>query len=164
MELLLTMLAGSPPARLPSHLAPLPAPALLVALLLNLSLVHGEAPTSSLDASGYREDGIIHLSSTDDELATMLDRHVASSTVVIFGSSGCLTRTRVAEALEDLGMPYYSVDLDHHLEGHGLRKALAKRVGNIRTPAVFVRGQHVRNIGKALKTGELEHWVASEGI
>ena len=93
--------------------------------------------------------------------AETLSALVRENQVVIFSRSGSDSASRrVKTYFEDAGIPYYSMELDQRADADSLKKVLAERTGSGRTPAVYVRGQHISecNLKTASKTGELEHW------
>ena len=63
--------------------------------------------------------------------------------VVIFSrSSRCSSCSRVKSYFEDLGIPYYALELDERDDGAALQKELNLPFGQ-GLPAVYIRGHHV---------------------
>ncbi|KAL1510123.1 hypothetical protein AB1Y20_006455 [Prymnesium parvum] len=107
-------------------------------------------------------------SSYGAELALETVRHsVETNVVVIFSHSQCHRSERTKAYFEDLGVPYFSLELDTRADGAELKKALSELTGSRFVPSVFVNGQHVGGSAeteRAYRTGELEHWVSSERV
>ena len=103
--------------------------------------------------------------------AETLNSLVSENKVVIFSRGRSSASARVKSYFEDLGIPYYELALDQREDGPALQNVLASRTGSgfggkNDYPVIFISGQHVGNsykIGQAFKSGELEHWVSSEG-
>ena len=86
-------------------------------------------------------------------------------TVVIFSKASCSASHRVKGYFEDLGIPYYALELDQRVDGEALQKALGDLAGSKRTPTVYIRGVLVGgsyDIGRAFKSGELKHWTEAD--
>lgn len=86
---------------------------------------------------------------------------IAENAVVVFSRARCSGSARIKTYLEDAGIPYYALELDQRHDGPALEKALAVEVGSKKTPAVYIRGQHVgtTDVGRAYHSGELSHWT-----
>lgn len=95
-------------------------------------------------------------------------RHsIESNMVVIFSQSQCPRSEKTKAFFEDMGVPYYSLELDTRSDEVGLKRALSDLTGTKSVPRVFVNGQHVGGsveTERAYKTGELEHWINSERL
>jgi glutaredoxin len=97
---------------------------------------------------------------------------VNENKVVIFSRGRSTATARVMNYFEELGIPYYALELENREDGAALQKALAVHtsgtfpLGHHEYPAIFIQGQHVQGgtskIGQAYKTGELEHWVSDD--
>lgn len=87
------------------------------------------------------------------------------NTVVIFSRASCSASKRVKSYFEDLGIPYYALELDQRVDGTALQHALADHAGSKKTPTVFIRGVLVGgsyDVGRAFKSGELKHWTDAD--
>ena len=103
-----------------------------------------------------------------DTLASL----VSENKVVIFSRGRSTATARVMHYFEELGIPYYALELDQREDGAALQKALAAHTsaafppGHHEYPAIFIRGEHIQGgtykIGQAFKSGELEHWVHND--
>uniref|UniRef100_A0A6V3ZA13 Glutaredoxin domain-containing protein n=1 Tax=Prymnesium polylepis TaxID=72548 RepID=A0A6V3ZA13_9EUKA len=92
---------------------------------------------------------------------------VRANSVVIFSQSQCPLSEKTKAYFEDLGVPYYALELDTRADGSAVKQALAQLTGAKSVPRVFVNGQHVggsTETARAYSTGELEHWVSSERV
>lgn len=92
----------------------------------------------------------------------VLAQALADNTVVIFSKTVCSACDKVKSYFEDAGIPYYALELDTRADGTALQGALlAHNGGSDKMPAVYIRGQLIGgyDLGKAYKSGELEHWA-----
>ncbi|XP_020080265.1 glutaredoxin-like [Ananas comosus] len=68
---------------------------------------------------------------------------VASSPVVIFGSSYCPLCRRVKQVLTEQGATFTAIELDEESDGSAIHSALVKWTGQSTCPNVFIGGKHV---------------------
>ena len=66
---------------------------------------------------------------------------IKSNSVVIFSASNCPKSEKTKAYFEDLGVPYYAIELDSRADGAELKKALSHATGSKSVPRVFVNGQ-----------------------
>ena len=91
-----------------------------------------------------------------------LQQVLKDNTVVIFSRAKCAASKRVKGYFEDLGIPYYALELDQRVDGAALQLALKEHAGTKSTPAVYIHGSLVGgsyDIQQAFKSGELQHWT-----
>mmetsp|Transcript_32926 Transcript_32926/g.96981 ORF Transcript_32926/g.96981 Transcript_32926/m.96981 type:complete len:166 (+) Transcript_32926:52-549(+) len=66
---------------------------------------------------------------------------VRANSVVIFSQSQCPLSEKTKAYFEDLGVPYYALELDTRADGSAVKQALAQLTGAKSVPRVFVNGQ-----------------------
>ena len=95
-------------------------------------------PGSVGGQAGGRRQSEVEASSRASE--TLRDS-IKSNAVVIFSSSQCAKSEKTKAYFEDLGVPYYAIELDTRADGAELKKALSHATGSKSVPRVFVNGQ-----------------------
>ncbi|KAI7873358.1 glutaredoxin [Mucor mucedo] len=97
----------------------------------------------------------------------LVKKAISDNTVMIFSKSYCPYCIGAKDLFDDIHVDYKALELNDHVDGDAIQKALAEMTKQNTVPNIFVNQQHIGGsdaLKSALASGKLEKILKEAGI